>query len=300
MFNVGAGEVILLIFPGRRAWLIDGGATNSTPRNKQLGNRLAQYFKAQRLVLEALIPSHPHKDHLGAVAPFLAARPKLARKVRYVRSEDPTWHTDASWLAELETELGALGPRRLQEIPLANQLQALRGKQYRAHFFAGQGEGAYTSVFLHLHYGSARLLFTGDAHCEYENELLQSFSNEDDFRADVLKITHHGSSSGTGKRLVEAVRPAISIASTAGDEGHRLEADTLERLGGRSGRRRVYETVVDGDIVLRTDGKPYAGGVLFEVELDSPGVLAGAAEVGVMSLGDVNKKRTRRRRRACS
>jgi beta-lactamase superfamily II metal-dependent hydrolase len=185
-------------------------------------------------------------------------------------------------------------------VPLANQLQALSGERYRAHFFAGEGDGAYTSVFLHLHFGSARLLFTGDAHCEYEELLIGSFSEEDDFRADVLKVTHHGSSSGTAKRFIDAVRPALAIASTADDDGHRLEADTLERLGGRAGRRRVFETVVDGDIILRTDGRPYGGGVLYEVDFESPGALADAAKAEVFSLKAVNKKRTRSAHRACN
>lgn len=300
IFNVGAGEAILLTFPDKRTWLIDGGATNSTPRNDLLGAQLAKYLKDNALILEALVPSHPHKDHAAAIAPLLAKKPKLARKLMYVRSEDPTWHTAARWLGELEDELGALSTRRLQEIPLANQLKTLSEKRYRAHFFAGVGDGAYTSVFLHLHYGGARLLFTGDAQCEYEGQLLDSFSKEDDFRADVLKVTHHGSSSGTGRRLVDAVRPGIAVASTADDEGHRLEADTLQRLGGRSGRRFVRETVVDGDIILRTDGQPYGGGILYQVEFEKPGALAGATKAEVLSLKAMDKKRSRSAHRACN
>jgi beta-lactamase superfamily II metal-dependent hydrolase len=80
MFNVGAGEVILLIFPDKRTWLIDGGSTNSTPRNEELAKGLAEYLKDNDLILEALIPSHPHKDHAGAIAPLLAGKPKLARE----------------------------------------------------------------------------------------------------------------------------------------------------------------------------------------------------------------------------
>ncbi len=73
-------------------------------------------------------------------------------------------------------------------------------------------------------------------------------------------MTHHGSSSGTARVIVDAVRPGIAVASTAPDGGHRLEMDTLARLGGP---RAVFETLVDGDIILRADGRGYGGGILY-------------------------------------
>ncbi len=74
---------------------------------------------------------------------------------------------------------------------------------------------------------------------------------EEAFRADELKVTHHGASSGTANWLVCAVKPGIAIASTAKDDGHRLEEDVLDRLGDRPGPRKVLETFVDGDISSR-------------------------------------------------
>ena len=118
-----------------------------------------------------------------------------------------------------------------------------------------------------------------------------------DFRADVLKVTHHGSSSGTAKSVVEAVRPGIAMASTGDDSGHRLERDTLDRLGGRPlqgrpGPRRVFETLVDGDIVLQTDGNPYRGGLLYQAEFESPGRFVEGLGAEVMLLEDVDRQRT--------
>ena len=44
MFNVGGGEAILLIFPGNRAWLVDGGSSNSPNLNQKLGDGLVTYL----------------------------------------------------------------------------------------------------------------------------------------------------------------------------------------------------------------------------------------------------------------
>jgi hypothetical protein len=59
MFNVGHGEVILVIFPDDRTWLIDGGSSNSPGVNSTLGQRLINYLEARVLVLEAFVPSIP-------------------------------------------------------------------------------------------------------------------------------------------------------------------------------------------------------------------------------------------------
>lgn len=289
MFNVGGGEAILLVFPENRAWLIDGGSSNSPGRNEILGNGLVKYLQERDLVLEVFVPSHPHVDHVGALATILAsAGPQLSSSVTIYRSADPTWDADHQWLNDLRSKIKALGDR-VQVIALRDAHREVDvTDDVHAHLFAGHGAEAYTSILLHLHFQAARLLFTGDCHCSYEKDLLARFGQED-FRSDVLKVTHHGSSSGTAQAIVEAVRPGIAIASTAPDGGHRLEMDTLARLGGRPGPRAVFETLVDGDIILRTDGGEYGGGILCEVEFETPGRFAADLGAGTMPLADIHR-----------
>lgn len=66
MFNVGEGEAILIVFPDRRTWLVDGGSSNSPSHNAQLAGLLQTYLEDNRLLLETCVPSHPHADHVGA------------------------------------------------------------------------------------------------------------------------------------------------------------------------------------------------------------------------------------------
>ncbi len=298
MFNVGEGEAILLVFPKKRAWLIDCGSSNRDPKNTTLGTKLAAYLKKRKLVLEALVPSHPHVDHAGAFAFLLATKPKLANKVRYWRSDDATWTDDKKWLGKHRKALKKLGSK-LEQVALKNGHREVEiADGVSAHLFAGSGDGAYTSVFVHVRFHDARLLFTGDSHCNYEEKLLTAFG-EDDFRADVLKVTHHGSSSGTAQTVVKAVKPGLAIASTAKHGGHRLEKDTLKRLGGHGKPRRVLETYVDGDIILQTDGGRYGGGILYQVEFDPPGLFAGDLGAEVASLTSVNKARTATNDKKC-
>src|SRR5262249_13750881 len=78
MVNVGKGEAILITSPNGRAWLVDGGCGNGNSKNQTLGQKLAAHLRQSNLALEALVPSHPHKDHVGAVASLLSAGPPLA------------------------------------------------------------------------------------------------------------------------------------------------------------------------------------------------------------------------------
>jgi len=277
MFAVGEGEAIVVVFPDRRTWLVDGGTTNSSRPNERLGQLLVAYLERRGLTLEACVPSHPHVDHAGALATILTSGSRaLAPKVTVYRA-GTAWTGTASWLASYRQAV--TGPA-IEEVVVSNtHLEVPIDVGVTAHLFSGEGAGAYTALFMQLRFKSARLLFTGDCHCDYEVKLLAAYGAAD-FRADMLKVTHHGSSSGTARRMLEAAKPAFAIASTAEDGGHRLEQDTLDRLLGTEGKRRVFETLVDGDIVARTDGVPYRGGNLYNVELVAP-EFAADADLGV-------------------
>ena len=132
-------------------------------------------------------------------------------------------------------------------------------------------------------------MFTGDVECSYEIDLLDR-RNEADFKADVLKLTHHGNSNGTSKRLLCAVKPGIAIASTGTDSGHSLEFDVLDRLRD-GGQRKIFETLIKGDIILQTDGRRLDGGVLYRVGFQSPGRFAKALKAGVRGVRRVDGDR---------
>lgn len=266
MFAVGDGEAILIVFPDRQAWLVDGGTTNNSAPNKRLGELLVEHLRRRGLTLAACLPSHPHVDHAGALATILTSEsPALGPTVTVYRA-GTAWTGSAVWLNSYHQAVARPG---VEEVVVSNShLEVPVAPGVAAHLFSGEGAGAYTSLFMQLRFRTARVLFTGDCACAYERQLLAAYGAAD-FRADVLKVTHHGSSHGTARTTLDAVKPALAIVSTADDDGHRLEQDTLERLHS-AGKRRVFETLVDGDIVVRTDGLPYSGGTLYRVELATP------------------------------
>ena len=305
MFYVGHGELNLIVFPDRRAWIVEVGSGNGWSDNNALGALIAGYLAAENLTLDALLMAHAHKDHVGAVPALLETggynrtRPlplyrndSTSWDPKLTAAGNPTWHDE--WWRRVNQD------GDVEDHPLGRQhLELQIADRVEAHLFADPASDVYRSLFMHLRFHDARILFTGDAKCSYETRLIDRFGDPD-FRADVLKVTHHGSSSGTGTNLVSTVKPGIAIASTGDDSGHFLEADTLARLGGRPGPRSVFETLVDGDIILRTDGGEYRGGILYEVGFETPGRFAGALEESTMSLVAVNGLRTSSPHAACN
>jgi competence protein ComEC len=211
MFHVGHGEAILLTFPGEKAWLIDGGCTNGETKNRQLAQLILDYLEEKGLTLEVCVPSHPHIDHAGALETIIASgSPSLASTITIYRAED-AWSLDTKWLRRYHQVVDAAGPS-IQEVILRRAHREIAPTEdIDVHIFAGSGDGPYTSTFMQLRFRGAQLLFMGDAHCSYEAELLEQVGAQD-FRADVLKVTHHGSSDGTSNGLIAAAAPSLAIA----------------------------------------------------------------------------------------
>lgn len=250
-FNVGNGETIILRRKAR-AILIDGGALVKK-HNKELGNFLYNYLKNEGLKLKAIVASHPHTDHLNAVYTLLeeGGSQILASGAKYFDNGEvyPTGLSE-TLLKQLDDMQNHITTVSVDETGATLKV----GSDVHITMFVNgryKPKPAYKSIFMAVKFKNARLLFTGDAYIKYENELLNS-SYADHLPAHVLKITHHGSSGGTGDNFVDHVKPKISIASTSPDSDHRLEDDVRERLKKYG---KVYDTAtVGGDIIVRTDG----------------------------------------------
>ena len=276
MYDVGAGEAIIITSPTGEASLVDGGC-----RRKYTAMADALAAEIQPGSLSAFIATHPHFDHLGAIQYLVESHHELlAPNVSFYEpgtNPVPFRPGKNEWWRKLGVVLKkAKVPRRVVRGLIRPRLL---GEDVDVALYAGiSNKEDYQSVFMHVRFGRAALLFTGDAYCSYENQLLDKHAKDDIFRAHALKVTHHGGQDGTSRRLVAMVRPGIAFASTFDDEGHRWETDARRRLA--SGCTQL-ETWNRGDVVLRTDGQWDDSGVLFEVDTQRPGTLAGALNLPV-------------------
>jgi competence protein ComEC len=108
------------------------------------------------------------------------------------------------------------------------------------------------SLVLRLKYRNRTLLLPGNAEKQAEHAMLAE-NSEDDLRADVLKVGHHGSKNSTTEEFLEAVRPQAAIISAGEDNpyGH-PSPELLERLP--TAGARALRTDRDGAVHILKDG----------------------------------------------
>lgn len=93
-----------------------------------------------------------------------------------------------------------------------------------------------SSIVMRLTYGTSKLLFAGDA--QFGNWSHCSVDQRDHLRAQVLKVSHHGSKHGTFLEALEAINPKIAVISGINDLNdpngefpHTLTMDAIEEFG---------------------------------------------------------------------
>lgn len=109
-----------------------------------------------------------------------------------------------------------------------------------------------SSVIVIARIGDVSFMLQGDAETEVEDRLIRTFS-EDNLRCTVLKAGHHGSSTSTGEKWLDAVAPDYAVISCGdGNTYGHPHLLTLTRLQKRG--IRIYRTDENGSVVFYTDG----------------------------------------------
>jgi len=236
--DVGQGDAVLVQTPTGQNMLIDAGENDQ-------GDVVVNYLVSQGVQdLDVVIGTHPHSDHVGGLDIVINHFP-----VKNIYMPKVTQNTKT-----FLDVLTAVNNKRLQiSTAQAGVVVPLDGVICR--FIAPLQEyyedlNNYSAV-VKLEYGSQSFLFTGDAGTECETQILSSGV---DLKSTVLKVGHHGSSTSSGAKFLNAVAPQYAVIMVGRDNtyGH-PHAQTLTRLG-KAGVT-LYRTDQTGTIVFSTDGK---------------------------------------------
>ena len=111
-----------------------------------------------------------------------------------------------------------------------------------------------TSLVLMLHYGSFKMLLTGDAEAPVEDALQQKYGTA--LQADVLKVGHHGSKTSSYWPFISKVKPKYALIScgdfTIYKHPNKNVVGSLTHLGAK-----VLTTHDHGTLTVTTDGKSF-------------------------------------------
>jgi competence protein ComEC len=246
MLDVGQGDAIAIRTPPGRWILVDAGRDWA---GGDAGRRtIVPYVRRRGGRVHGFILSHPHSDHVGGAASAVEA---LKPAVYW----DGAFVTDnQSYLASLEMARASRtrwSRVRPGEVVLVDGV-TLRFLAPDSAWAVSLNDPNEASTVVRVEYGNVRLLLTGDAESAAESWLLANARPA--LQAEILKVGHHGSSTSTGEKFLEAVSPRVALISVgAGNMYGHPSTKVLESLAASGAV--VLRTDIHGSVVVATDGR---------------------------------------------
>lgn len=245
--DVGQGDSILVIQKDQ-VMLVDCGT-------RAKGSTVVEYLKELGITkIDILVGTHSHDDHMGGMAEVirnfeigtLYAPDNSKESITtfwYMDFLDAVSEKDVNWVyPEVGTTFG-VGDANIQIV-------APNSKEYN-------NMNNY-SIVLRVTYGETDALLMGDAETLSEEEIINNGLYID---VDVLKLGHHGSSTSSSEKFLNATTPQYAIISAGkGNTYHHPIKSVMERLDNME--ITVYRTDESGTIIMSTDGN----NITFNVE----------------------------------
>lgn len=235
--DVGQGDAIL-IRSGESAMQIDFG-------NNDKGTLVQNYLEKQGVTkLDYAIGTHPDSDHIGGMDVIL-----------YKWDVDTVFMPDVSSnTATYRDVLQVCKNKNYKiEVPKWGAVYPLGDASFQiiCPVADGYGDTNSYSIGVRLIYKDTSFVLCGDATIESETEML--CSNEV-LSADVLKVSHHGSTTSTSEKFLKAVDPTYAVISCGKDNsyGH-PHKETMELL--EQYPVQIFRTDEQGSIIAVSDGK---------------------------------------------
>lgn len=235
--NVGQGDAIL-IEQGSKQILIDGGPSGSV-----LMSKLGKYIPFWDRDIELVIATHPDADHITGLV-------EVMKNYQVDQVIDNGENSDSSIY---EAYKALITEKNISHEIGRSEMNVTINENSKLHFLNPTEESLATpekdtnakSLVAKMTVGSQSFLFTGDISYDQEKMLRD---NNQDLRADYLKISHHGSKYATSQEFLDKVQPMAAIISVGKDNryGH-PSPDVIGRL--EETRIEILRTDQFGDII---------------------------------------------------
>lgn len=240
--DVGQGDAFLLKMPDETTMLIDAGLADSYfDYGERVIIPLLDYMGIDKVSYGCI--SHFDADHYGGFATLIEQG-----RIGYLL-KPPADTADAASM-KLEKFLKS---RNVNYGAYSRRMFSRNG--CRVYFLHTEADRTLSrnnrSAVIKVVYGRVSMLFTGDAGLKQERLLIDRYG--DFLKADILKVSHHGSAEGTSEEFLKYVSPSYAIISVAGN--NRFNHPSGRVTSALTGRGiKIMRTDKSGAVILQSDG----------------------------------------------
>ena len=245
MIDVGQGDACLVRFPGGETALIDAGETSINFDNgERIVMPLLNYLNVGKIDYGFI--SHVDLDHYGGFVSLI--NENLIGKIFKPK-------LDSSFSKDLRFEKFVRSKKLPFQYYAKEIIKLKEGRIYILNFLNNDLKTTSNnrSGVLKIVYGNTSILFTGDLEKKYEKKYLSYYKRF--LTSDILKVSHHGSKTGSSSEFISAVKPKYSLISAG-----------IQNKFGHPAPESLYKLKSNGSKIFRTDK---LGGVLFSSDGDS-------------------------------
>ena len=234
--DVGQGDATLITY-GNLDIVIDGG-----PGSKVLGC-LGKYIPFWDREIELVILTHPDSDHYTGLI-------EVFKRYKVNKFLTNGLNSSSQSYKVLEREVGGRGIREV----IAKKGTGVRvGKMYldivSPEEARKEAESNDNSLVINLKYANFEAILTGDAPKEILNKILVKEP------LDYIKLSHHGSKTGTDAFTLDSFMPKLAIISVGRNNYGHPNEEVLNLLKERN--IKTLRTDEVGDVEVESDGKDF-------------------------------------------
>ncbi|MBA4311180.1 MAG: DNA internalization-related competence protein ComEC/Rec2 [Chlorobiaceae bacterium] len=244
--DVGQGDAIYIEYPEGENMLIDAGPRTFT--NDAASRFILPFLKYRQIKkIDLLVITHPDADHLGGV-------PTIVRQLPVGQIFESGVSCSSSLCEEYVavTDSMGVGRKKIHRGEILYSSSSIR--VYSLSPSASElnvRNVNNTSIVLRIVHNNNSILLMGDAEIEIDKNITEVYGRW--LKSDLLKVSHHGSKTGTSDELLDFVHPSAAIISIGKNNkfGH-PSSIVLNRL--KAGSVLTHRTDIGGAIIMKSDG----------------------------------------------